>query len=806
MLADLRYALRRMRRSPGFTAAAVLSLALGIGANTAIFSLVETALLRMLPVPHPDRLVELLQQYPGEPRGSYWSPEAYDYFRSHNHVFSSIFGTGFDNRGRISSPGLEPQAGVWEAVTGNYFSSLGIQPALGHWIGPSDVTNDSGAPPAVISYSLWSSRFHRDPSVLGKPIQVNDTAAVIAGVAPPSYSGPRVEARTDVWLPRDPSYRGGYVLLARLAPGVSLARARAEMAVLYPHVLAERIASSPDPQVRKITMQVEPAGNGLSTVRDRFGKPLFVLMLLVGLLLLLACLNLAGMLLARAASRSQEMALRASLGASRFRLLRQVLTESLLLSFAGTLAGAAVAYFGASSLLGILASARLHERVYLRVRPDLNVFLFTAAVAAAAALLFGAAPALAAFRAAPSPALRQSGAVGQTRLARLFGGSLVAAQVSLSILLLSSAALFISNLASLETTYLGFQRDHILLFTPDSSSPAAPTGPRLVQTDRDLLARFSRIPGVLSASLSGPTPLQGAGASAFASVDGFIERPEDRRWISIAYTAPGYFDTLGTPLLSGRDFTFADSSGPLAAIVNQAFAHYYFPNRNPIGARVTLNHVTLNPAPLTCQIVGVSADAHYYDIREPVTRTIYLPAFFLGDVRAETFLLRTSINPASVASSVRAIAGRQVESITTLTQQIDASIVPERLIATLSGFFAALGAVLAGTGLFALLAYSVARRTSEIGIRIALGANPSQAASLVLRQSLLTVLAGLALGLPLALWTRSLAVSILPGLPSPGLAPVFLASLAIATVAFAASYIPARRAARINPADALRHE
>ena len=580
MFQDIRYALRGMRRSPGFTAIALISLALGIGANTAIFSLLETAMLRMLPVKHPEQLVELLQKYPGEPRGNgYWSWRSYEHIRDNNHVFSALIGTTIDNRARLVSDGSEPIFGIAEYVTGNYFSDLGVKMAIGRPVSPGDNLVSPEGAVAVVSWSQWANRFHKDASILGKRISVQDVPATIIGVTSPEFVGLRVEAKTDVWLPHQPDAQARLALLARLKPGTTLEQARAEMAVLYRFTIDERAADSKDPLVRQLSIQVEPAGNGLATVRDRFGEPLTILMTVVGLLLLLACINLASMLLARAAGRQREMAIRTSLGASGVRLLRQVLTEASVLAAGGTVLGAIVAYYATSALLRILASGRQHEIIYLRVRPDLQVLLFTAAIAMVAVLVFGAAPAWAAFRTVPGSAMRLTGSQGETPARRLLGRSLVAAQVSVSLLLLSSAALFIANLASLERTYLGFRRDHVLLVTldPSASNYSREQLPRAYQ---EIMERLDRIPGVRSASLSGPTPLSGAGASGFAIVEGYLERPEDRRWISITYVAPHYFETLGIPLLAGRGFRFEDQTQPNVAIVNRTFARYYFANRD----------------------------------------------------------------------------------------------------------------------------------------------------------------------------------------------------------------------------------
>jgi putative ABC transport system permease protein len=802
---DLRYALRGLRRSPGFTAVAILTLALGIGANTAIFSLLETVMFRALPVRHPEQLVELLQKYPGEPRGNgYWTRRSFEHFRDNNHVFSVLIATSFDNRVRLAADPAETETGIAEYVTSNYFPDLGIKPALGRLIRPEG----EGAQVAVISWSRWTGMFHGDPGILGKQIRVQNVPATVIGVTPPEFTGLRVEAKTDVWLPLPPD-RNGLALVGRLRPGATLRQARAEMPVLYRFTIEERAAGSNDPLVRQLAVEVEPAGNGLATARDRSGTPLLVLMAVTGVLLLLACVNMASLLLARAAGREREMAVRTSLGASRARLMRQVLTESLLLSTTGTAAGVIVAWFGASALARIMASGRQLSRVSIEVRPDIPILLFTAAVAVLAGLVFGAAPAWRALRIAPAGALRQAGGASETRSGRLFGKGLVVAQVALSALLLCAASLFAGNLARLERADLGFRRDHVLLVALDPGASGY-TGDRLYAPYRELLDRVQAIPGVRSVTMSGPTPLEGSGASGFATAEGFEERPEDRRWNSISYVAPRYFETLGIPLVAGRELRMEDQARPNVAIINQTLARYYFAGHDPIGKRITLEHVTGMREPRTYEIVGVSADANYMEIRETSRRGIYLPAFHDGRAAAHTFVIRTSTDPAGIASTVRAairevLPAVPIARIDTLSGQIDATIVPERLIAVLSSFFGVLGAVLAGIGLYGLLAYSVARRTNEIGVRLALGATTREVSAMVLRDAAVTVVLGLTLAIPAGLWGMSLAAKLIPE-AELSVAPLTWAALGILGVAFLASYIPVRRAARVDPIQALRQE
>jgi putative ABC transport system permease protein len=791
---DTRYAVRTMRRAPGVAAVAILSLALGIGANTAIFSLIDTLILRTLPVRQPDRLVEFLNQYPGDPPLNFFSQQSYEYFRDRSHVFSGLSGISprsFSVRGE----GLEQETVNGEYVIGNLFPLLGVEPAIGRLIAPEDDPAE-----AVVSWSYWRSRFNLDPAILGRRIVVEDVPVTIIGVTPREFSGLRVGARSDIWLPLSPGRLGSLSLIGRLRHGVSLREARAEMAVLFRFTLEERSRDSKDPLVRQLKFTVEPAGAGLSTeLRYQFTKPLLVLMAVVGSLLFIACTNVAGMLLARGAARRREMALRVSLGASRYRLVRQVLTESLLLSTASALLGVILAYFGANELVRVIASGRriigLPPHIEIQVRPDMHMLLFTAGVAILTGVLFGSAPAWSAFASAPA-----------FRPRRLFAKSLVVAQVALSVVLLSAAGLFVSYLWNLRNVNLGFERGHVLLVSLDSSRSGY-DAERLSREYQELLSRLEAIPGVRSATLSGTTPINGAAASGFAKVEGFHEdNPGERRYVAVNQVAPKYFETFGTPLLAGRDFDFQDTSGrPLVAIVNQAMARYYFGQRSPIGKHVSLDHVTGGGTGEPYEIVGVVGDAKYLDLHGPAPRTIYLSAFQTGRVPSR-FSLRTRVDPASVADEVRRTVRGPVVELTTLSDQVDASIVPERLLAGIAELFGGLGALLAAIGIYGLLAHTVARRIHEIGIRMALGATRAAVTWMVLADALRMVCAGLAIGAPVAFWSKGLAASLIQDLPAASAIQISFGAVAMIVVALLAAYVPARRAARVEPMEALRHE
>ena len=803
---DVRYALRGMRRSPGFTAVAVASLALGIGANTAIFSLINALVLRTLPVHEPGRLVELLFKAPRQNHVNAFDWQNYEHYRENNHVFSGLIASS-DTPFAIQGDGLEPGIVRGGFVSPNYFSVLGVTPALGRLIGPDDGSLGSPAGVAVVSWSYWKSRFNSDSAIIGRQIIADNQAATIVGVAPAGFVGLEPANPQDIWLPLtagNPSYAATahywLKLAARLKTGVSIDQARAEMAVMFHWTVEQEFKANDDRTVRDWNMEVQPAGAGLSQLRDQFGNPALVLMAVVALLLLIACANMASLLLARGAARQREMAVRVSLGAGRFRLLRQAMTESVLLAASGGLLGILLAYWGTGMLAGIMGSGR--QRVELQAHPDLSVLLFTAGIALMTGVLIGLAPAWQTFRSTPVSFWRDAGRSGETRVRRLFGKSLVVAQVAFSVTLLSAASLFVRHLVHLEHLDLGFQRDHVLLVDLNPASSGY-DGERLSRAYQELLGRLEAIPGVRSATLCGFDPMAGVGATRPAVVEGYQASAGERRFLSESWVAPKYFATFGIPLVLGRDFSFQDQGRPRVAIVNQTLARYFFRDGNPIG-----RHIMFDGDSQPFEIVGVVGDAKSGDMREPAMRFVYFNTFQLGR-NFSHFALRTSAEPQAAAGDVRRVVRQllktvAIENVKTLADQVDGAMVPERLSAMLSGLFGALGSALAALGLYGLLAYTVARRINEIGIRMALGATRADIIRIVLTEAIGLTCVGLAIGVLIAYWGKRFVATLIPDLPVQSVVPIVFGATVMVGLALLAAYMPARRGTRVDPMEALR--
>jgi predicted permease len=822
---DFRFAFRMMRKNPGFTAVAVLTLALGIGPNTAIFSLMDAVMLKRLPVKQPEQLIELMTAHSVGP--AFISGKAYNSFsypalqhlRQHNRSLSGLVASS-NSRFYCVVEGVPPERVAGQYVTGDFFSVLGVSSVIGRTITSDDDRFGAPNPVAVISDGYWARRFGRNPAVLGKGIVVENVPLTIVGVIPEQFFGTQVGSRVDLWAPlsteplmRQPSWTSSagpkwLQLIGRLKPGVSLEQARADLDILFrPAVIERELALQLTPEVRQaalsLKLRVESASNGLSGLRRQFSKQLAVLMVIVGLVLLIACANLANLLLARAAARQREIAVRLALGAGRARLIKQLLTESLLLALIGAAAGVLLADSSTQYLLKLWASGR--NQILLDVQPDARALVFTGLLSVLTALLFGLAPALRASRTDLIPALKEGGRGAESggsrqRLSR----GLIVVQIALSLVLLVGAGLFLRTLRNLHSIDLGFERENILLVKLDPShsgySPEKTRGLFM-----RLLEGFQAIPGVRSASLSWNPPVAGGGSSRTVSVEGRAPGPEADREIYMNWVAPRYFETLGVPLIAGRDFGSHDTpDSPRVVILNRTMARLFFGDANPIGQRIRVEDNDIR------EIVGVVGDSHYLEIREKIAPTLYLNTF-QGQTPGSEFAIRTSGDPVAVIPAVRReiesqATGVAIDSVRTLTGQVDAWLVQERLVALLSSCFGGLALFIAAVGLYGVLSYSVARRTQEIGIRMALGAQRFDVVAMILKGILRLVCVGLVIGIPLSLVLGRFVANLLYGITPADPLTIAAGALVLTIVALLAGYLPARRASRVDPMDALRRE
>jgi predicted permease len=809
---DVAYACRGMRKSPAFTSVVVLTLALGIGANTALFSLVEAVLLRHMPVRDPGSLYFLSNV---GAKGPYAGPpyEVYESFRDHTTSFDGMAAHVADNL-TLSIGGRVEQ--VWgEYASGSYFDVLGVHAALGRVLTASD---DRLQPPvAVLSYAYWQSRFGGDPAVIGKTMSIDRTQLTIVGVVEPRFAGlvpGRPSGITVPFTALNPAMLKGsnwfLDIVARIKPGVTPKRAQAEIDPIYQNFMKPLVDFSPDLRRDYFDhMELLPAAGGASTLRSQFAQPLLILMVLVGVVLLVGCSNLANLFMVRAASREREFAVRMAIGAGWWRLARQLLTETTLLFGCGAAVGLALAAWGSQRLAGFLAVGRTP----LFIEPHLNpaVLTFTAAVTLLAGLVFGVAPTLMAARTNPHAALHGSGGRSTDSRARMgIRHTLVVAQVALSLALLVGGGLFVRTLANLNRLDLGFRQQGVLTMRVFPSGPGY-TDERLDGLWSNLQARVRRIPGVVDASVSVLTPLSGRDRGIRVSVPGFRPDGGMAQLMTQNHVSEDYFETFGIPLVAGRTFRPADSKdAPQVVIVNEAAARFYFDGRNPIGATVELGAGGTQRR--VCTIVGVVRDARHMSVRQEVPRFVYLPVAqrreHLGQL---TLAVRTVGNPgiltAAVEREVRAVGPDMlVTEVMTIQQQVDAALVQERLLGAVGGFFSLLALVLSAVGLHGLLAYVVDQRTAEIGIRMALGAERSAVVWMILGRSLWLVAIGLAVGIPAALWAVRPLGSLLYGLEPADTTTLATGVMVLVATAILASYIPARRASSIDPITALRNE
>jgi predicted permease len=809
---DLRYGLRMLRRSPGFTAVAVLSLALGIGANSAVFSLIDALLLKHLPVKEPEQLY--LIAHTGE-RGVSEANNfpLFEQMRDHSQSFSGLIAFN-PNQWKVA---VDDQTEVvyGQVVTGNYFSVLGVSAILGRTLTADDDQVPGGHAVAVISYDYWLRRFGRDRDVLGKTVTINLTPFTIVGVTAPEFFGLQAGRSSDISVPMSMHQLVGsgarlderkfwwrLPMLGRLKSGVSHERAQAELDVLLQRFMAE---SGMGPDKRKDffeRVELISASRGLGELRRQFSFPLRVLMAIVAAVLLISCSNIANLLLARAAARRKEISIRLAIGSSRSRLVRQLLTESVILAVLGGTLGLLLAQWGARFLVSFIPTRG--APIVLHTGLDARMLSFTAAVSLLTGLLFGVAPALRTTRASFHDTLMEKkGHIGTGRLRLGFGKLLVAGQVAMSLVLLVGAALFGRSLQNLERVETGFDRDHILLIAIDCYGTAY-KGTRLSTLHRELLEKLSALPGVRSASLSTAMPILGGIDGRPISLPGIA--PSESEQINVNWVAPRYFETMGIPLVAGRDFGQQDDEQtPKVAVVSENMADYYFPNQSPLSRVVEVGEAG------AVKIVGVVSDAKFNSLRKDYTRIVYLSHQQSWTRPSITLAVRTMGDPASFVPAVRTEIARigkdvPIASVKALSALVDESLAEERMVATLAGFFGPLGLLVACVGLYGVMAHGVVHRTQEIGVRMALGANRNGVVWMVIREALALILIGVCAGLPTALAAARLISSLLFGLASTDLLTILLATLTMIAVAGVAGFIPARRGSRVDPMVALRYE
>jgi len=814
---DVRYAGRLLRKSPVFAAVAILSLALGIGATTAIFSLMDALLLRTLPVREPGQLAVFGS-------GTYIY-QAYEFFRDGNQFFSGIFATSGPRD--ISIQGVEQERAQVELVTGSYFPVLGVPAVLGRTLTPDDDRTAGGHPVAVISFAYWDRRFHRDPQVAGQVVRISRFPFTVVGVAAPGFSGVTVGSATDVWVPvtmqrevmpdldrltyRPGNYNSWLHIFGRLKPGLRLEDAQPRTSALWSLWVRQLVedygsrwqVSEFMRRLGQSSLTLLPGGRGVSYLRRIYTFPLQILMAATGLVLLIACANLANLLLARAGARRREIGVRLSLGAARGRLIRQMLTESALLSICGAVLGLLIAHWGDRILLHMVS--RGPNPVPLDTGIDWRVIGFTSLLGVATTLLFGLWPALHATRIDVSSSLKQGGAVagrGRSHAGRF----LTLVQVSLSIVLLVGAGLFLRSLSNLRGLDLGLRTERLIQLDFDPRV-AGYKGDACRLLCRRLLERVSAVPGIQAATLSQNGLFSGHESSTTdLNVLGFVpQRPENRRFDQDV-VGPGYFATLGIRVLAGRDFSPQDSeTAPKVLIFNEALARFYFPDGSAVGRKVNLQGSVW-------EIIGVVRDARDYELRQPPKRRFYIPFFQVGrDLHSVRLLLRTSADPASVMNLLRSAVRAEdpllpAVSLSSVPALIDRQLSVERTVATLSGYFAFLALLVAAIGLHGVLSHQVVQRTKEIGIRAALGALRRQVIWEVTRESLALVAAGIVIGLGGAFALSSLVVSLLFELKPVDALSMAAAVGALVLAALPAALIPALRAARLDLARTLREE
>jgi len=810
LIQDVRYAARMLRRNPGFTLTALLTLALGIGANTAIFSILDPLLLRKIPVDRPEELVRVDAAGTLGDAGV-WEARAFERLRDHSPVFTGVVAFVPAQLDDVAHDGRSSSARA-EIVSVNYFNVLGLRPFAGRLV----VQEQELGRVAVLGFDYWRREFGADTAALGKNIVVQGKALTVIGVTAQDFFGMKVGEAADLYLPLAPNQpliptKGpslDWVLaIGRLKQGVSPAEAKAALQPVLRQIQAESDIPAIEQRPVMDHIVLTSAARGLSALRSRFSLPARILMCVVGLVLLIACSNVANLLLAQGSSRKREITVRLALGAQRRRLVRQLLTESTVLAAAGAAAGLFAAYGTSRLIVASLSDFQTH--VVLATPLSARVLLFSLASTVLAVLVCGLAPALSATRVDLGLDIKMN-AAGRTHgaPARL-SSLLVVGQVAMSVAALVAGGMLLHSLFNLETMDVGFDRDHVLALDMAGNSPGY-TSERIKNFYDRLLERVQVLPGVRSATLSSFAPVSGRMIGVNLRAEGYTARPGEELKAFLNVVRPGYFSTLGIQLLQGRDFTLQDSpNSPRVAVVNRSLARHYFGDQDPIGKRVESVE-----GGRKFEIIGVVADSKYYDLRENATDLMYEDGL-QNEPKAPVIHATLSVRSASDAGALRNTLPEIVRSldgsvrigrIATLQERIDDSLHADRMVAALSATFSLLALMLTGVGIYGILSFSVARRTSEIGIRMALGAKRADILRLVVGQGMRLVLIGLLLGAAGALASTGLIQNLLFGVGRGDPFTFLGICLLLAQTAALACYLPARRAMRVDPLVALRNE
>jgi predicted permease len=831
LLQDIRFGLRTLGKNPGFTIVAILTLALGIGANAAIFSLTDQVLLRLLPVERPRELVVLTS--PGVNRGRVWSDSdggpsfsypMYKDLRDRNEVFAGLL-AGFHVQVGVTGQG-QSQLAEGILVSGNYFQVLGVRPFIGRVFSAQDETAPGANSVTVLSYGYWTRHFGSDPTILNKPLAVNGNSLTVVGVARPGFTGVQVGQIPDLFIPitmkaqMTPNWDGladrndhWVTMLGRLKPGMSASKAQAGLAPLYRALMegdaaALKLSSRDRQEFVNRKLILDTGSHGRPILQHDTKQPLLVLLAMVGLVLLIACANLAGLLIARGEGRQREIALRLALGAGRARLVRQLMTESVLLALAGGAAGLALA---SGTLSVIVNSIPENEGASgLTAQLDFRVVIFACVVSLLTGVLFGLAPAIRATRTDLQSVLKDqgvnvSGGKANVRVRK----SLMVSQIALTAVLLAAAGLFAHSLLNLKTQDLGVHPDHVLEFSISPELNRYTPAQSIALADR-IRKSVEPLPGVRAASESEIPMLADSNSSSNLTVEGYNAQEDEDTNVDQNWVGPNFLATMGIPLLNGREFSESDSGkAPKVAVINEAMARRFFAGRNPIGLHFGFGGG--KDVKLDTEIVGIVKDSKNTDVKKQTSPSVFLPYAQSEHAGNATFYLRTTQDPVALTIAVRDLmqgidSSLPVYGVKTLTAQVDEIMFTDRLVTVFSLCLGLLASLLAAVGLYGVMAYVVARRTREIGIRMALGATQRNVAWMILREIIGMLAMGLCIGLIAAYGIGRLVASLLFGVKASDPIVFMIAAGLLAAVALLAGWLPSRKAANVDPMVALRYE